>query len=503
MNHIENTNKAIAINSIILYVKLIIVTIFGLLTTRFALRALGVVDFGLFSVVGSIITFIAIFNTIMVATSNRYISVAIGKGNAKSTNEQFNICLVIHSLIAVITILLALPLGDFYIINFINYDGNIGDAVWVYNFSLIGSVISFIGVPYNGLLMAKERFAVFCITDILIYFCRLVIAYMLIWFFENKLIVYALTQGIFSASATVIYIVYCKRHFKDIIRWNFVKDKGKYTDILYFSGWVSFGAFATVGKSQCAALLVNTFFNTIMNAALGLANTVNGLLTTFANAVAQPIAPQITKSYSRGDMKRCDMLLVWSIKVTYFVMLVVSLPFLINADWIFGIWLGQIPDYVIPFTKLIIIDTLISSLNSGISNFIFASGKIKRYQLSINLLRFAAIIGAFFVLKLGAPASSLLYVYIFFSVLIFFTGQYVLKITLHYNNALLWKNSYVPSLLVTLFSFPLLMLQNLGLHPIMQYIIGEIWLLNLIYLIGLNKSDRRYITSKIRDINIL
>lgn len=152
----ENTNRAIAINSIILYFKLAIITVTGLLTTRFALQALGVNDFGLFSVIGSIISFITIFNTIMVATSNRFISVALGKGNNEVVNEQFNLCFLIHVVIAIFTLLIFIPLGDYYIKNYLNYTGDISTAVDVFRFSVIGSVISFIGVPYNGLLVAKK-----------------------------------------------------------------------------------------------------------------------------------------------------------------------------------------------------------------------------------------------------------------------------------------------------------------------------------------------------------
>lgn len=492
----ENTNRSIVINSIILYGKLIINTFCGLFTTRYALSALGVDDFGLFAVLGSIVSFISIFNTIMVATSNRFISIAIGKGNNNLINKQFNICLSIHTAIAIATLLIALPIGYIYINNYLQYSGERSDALIVYSFTTIGSIISFIGVPYQGLLMAKERFWIFSLTDSISHILKLIVTILLVHFFKHKLIIYACSQGILTMSATVVYYLYCNTRFKELVKFKFYKKKEEYIKILKFSGWVSYGAIAVIAKGQGAAVIVNTFFNTAMNTALGLANTVGALLNTISANIAQPIAPQITKSYSAGDYRRTDDLLVMSTKYTYLMMLFFSLPFLKEAEWILSLWLGEVPEYVKTFTILIIVETLITSLNSGISNIIFASGKIALYQILINTLRFIAIIVAYFVLKGGAPAHSLLNTYIVFSIIIFFTIQYVLQRTLNYDNLKLWKNSYFPSIAITILLIPILIV-NMGTHSIVNIIFIECIYIILVYLIGLNKKERSAIKHQV------
>lgn len=494
----ENTNKAIAINSIILYGKLLVMMVTALLTTRFALQALGITDFGLFSVLGSIISFIAIFNTIMLSASNRFISIAIGKGVEKEINEQFNICLIIHIGIAIATLLVAIPAGDWYIYNYINFDGDINKAISVYHYSVIGSVISFIGVPYNGLLMAKERFIVFSITEIVTHIFKLAIAISIVYAFEEKLLIFAFSQAAMTAIPTVIYWLYCKRHFAPYVDFHVIKDKQKYKDIFNFSSWVAFGAFATVGKNQGAAVLVNAFFNTAMNTALGLASTVNGLITSFANNISQPMAPQITKSYAQGDRARCEELLVMSTKYTYLVMLCISAPFFVNPQWIFELWLGEVPSYVVEFTTLIIIDALITSLNSGISNIIFASGKIKWYQIIINTLRLVAISIAYIVLKVGGPAPSLLYAYIVMSIFIFIAGQLILHKTLEYDNSILIKQSYLPSVTVSVIFFILVYLNNFSWHPLVQLALFELLLVLIIVLIGLNGREQKYLFNLVK-----
>ena len=181
----ENTNRAIAINSIILYGKLAITTICSLLTTRFALQALGVVDYGLYAVLGGIISFISIFNTIMLSTSNRFIAVAIGKGDMDEANKQFNVNLSIHVAIAVFVLLIAYPIGDWYIPRYVNYEGPLSNAMMVYCISILCSAMSFVGVPYNGLLMAKEKFIVFSFVDVVSHILKLIVAWLLVFHFYH------------------------------------------------------------------------------------------------------------------------------------------------------------------------------------------------------------------------------------------------------------------------------------------------------------------------------
>lgn len=297
------------------------------MTTRFALQALGVDDFGLFSVVGGVISFIAIVNTIMISTSNRFIATAIGKGDMKLINNTFSVNVVIHVLIAVITLAVAYPLGDWYILNFINYGGDIQTVMTVFHITIIGSVISFIGVPFNGLLIAKERFLVFSTAEIIASITKVIVSYSLIYFFVNKLLVYSLTICLTTAFPTFVFIVYCRKLFPQIVAFHFVKEWTPYREVLAFSVWVGYGAIATVSKNQGAALIVNRFFNTTMNTALGLANSVNSIILTFANSISKSISPQIVKSYAAGDKERSETLVVMASKYSFLILLLVASPF--------------------------------------------------------------------------------------------------------------------------------------------------------------------------------
>lgn len=492
----ENTNKSLTVNTLILYARLAVTSICGLFTTRFALEALGVSDYGLFSVIGSIISFIAIINTIMVSTSNRFIAVAIGKGDIADANKQFNVCLTIHIAIAICTIIFAFPIGSWYINNYLNYDGDINNALMIFRFTVFASVITFIGIPYNGLLTAKENFIVFCIPDIISHILKLLVAYLLVSHFEQKLMIYSLSIAIFTAYPVLVYIIYCYRHYHEISALKFVKDKKSYKDIFAFSSWVGYGAIAYVGKAQGSAILVNAFFSTVMNTALGIANSINSIIVSFAQNVAQPIAPQITKSYASGDIERSRHLLVLSTKLTFLVMFLVSSPFLVGANWILEHWLGTVPDYATLFTILVIVDALIDSMNSGIKNIIFASGRIKLFQVAASTLKLMAIFAAFIALKMGCPAYSLLLVYIAFSVLVFFTNQWVLNRTLKFDNAFLWQKSYLPSMLIVALFSPCFFMR-FCIAQSYAILFSFTYLCILILFVGFTRSERQYIFSMI------
>lgn len=492
----ENTNKAIVINSLVLYVKMVLITIASLLTTRFSLQALGVDDFGLFSVLGGIISFISIFNTVMLSTSNRFLAVAIGKGNTEDINRVFNVNLSIFVAIAIIVILISYPIGDWYINNYINYNGLKENAMIVFLLSIAGSIISSIGIPYNGLLVAKEKFILFSIVEVICYIAKLIVAYLLISHFVNKLGIYAATMALMTAVPAIVYMVYCNLKFQELVKLRIVYDRSLYKEIFNFSGWVAFGAFASIAKGQGAALLVNGFFNTAMNTALGLANSINCYIGLFSQNAAQPMAPQITKSYAVGDTVRTNDLLVMSTKFTFLLMLLVSTPFFVGCEWIMHLWLGNVPPYAVSFTLILVIDSLVGSFNQGVSNVIFASGKIRTYQIVINVLRLLSLLVGYIVLKNGFPPEGLLLTYVCFSLVIVLTTQVILNRTLHFDNNVLIRKSYIPSLIVICICVPIYVFKFTDI-PLLNIFIAMLWVLIAEVMFGFSKKERQYVMSKL------
>lgn len=487
--NLENTNKAIAINTIILYVRLGITLVCGLLTTRFALQALGVVDFGLISVVASIIIFINIVNTTMLGSSNRFIAAAIGRGDVDDINKTFNVNLVIHLFIAILTLLVALPIGYWYIHHFVNYDGPISNAWMVFLISIIGSVISFIGVPYHGVMLARERFLAFSLTDVFFTLFKLMMTYLLLFHFSNKLLVYALVIGFNTACPAIIFYLYCKKCFPETVKIRIVKERNKYKEVLVFSVWVGYGAFVQVGQTQCAALLINAFFNTIMNTALSVANHLKSAVSLFTANLTKPIAPQITKCYAAGNFERCITLMVFISKISFLSTFFIATPFLIETRYIINLWLGSVPEYSVLFSRLIVLDIVVGSFNAGIAEYIFAGGRIKTYQLLVNTFLFLSIVVGYIVLRLGYPAYTLMIVYVIFSFLALILRQIILHKEYKFDNMILIKKAYLPSIAVVTLSLPLFFIQ-FGLHPVLRIFLIMLYEVLVMFFVGLNSNER-------------
>ena len=485
----ENTNKAIAYNSMVLYAKMAITTICALLTTRFGLQALGVVDYGLYSLLGGIVSLMSVLNSIMVSTSNRFIAVSLGKGEFDEANKQFNVNLTIHVAIAIIVLIIAYPIGYWYIHRFVNYDGPLSNAMMVYCISILGSIISFISVPYTGLLMAKEKFIVFSGVDAIVHIIKMIVAWLLLTHFTHKLLIYTLTFAILQAVPVFFYMLYCSRKFPSLVRLRKVRDRSIYNNVFKFSAWIGIGALAHTGKVQGASIVVNSFFNTVMNSAMGVAANVNSYVTIFAHNITQPMAPQITKSYAAGNKNRTDDLLVMSTKYGYLFTLLTGALFLAEPEWIMQLWLGEVPPYATTFLILFIVDSLVLSLNSGIQNIIFASGKLGLYQSLTSILNILSVLFGFFVLRAGAPAYFLTITYIIVSVIRFVVIQWALHRTLNYDNSILWKRSYIPSIVVTLLYVPALFIPDFS-YPFIKLIITFVYLCVLEFYVGLSKDER-------------
>lgn len=492
----ENSNKSIAINSIVMYIRLAIVSVCGLLYTRFSLQALGVDDYGMYAVVGGIVAIIAISNSIMISVSNRFIAVAVGQGNAEDINKAFNVNIVIHIFIAIATLILAIPIGHWYIAHYVNYAGNMQDVYMVCDISIIASAISFIGVPYNGLLLARERFFVYCSTDVGAALLKLVVTWLLIDHWENKILIYTLTMAIMTAYPTLVFIAYCRHHYPDIVRFRMIRDIKAYFHVLTFSLGVGIGTLTGIIKLQGTQLIINVFFNTTINSAIAIANTVNQLIQMFANNINKSIAPQIYKSYSANNENRYTYLVCLASRMTYMVMLMISLPFLLIPESLFGLWLKEIPDGTLLFSRLMIIDILIVSLNAGIVDLIFASGKIYLYQIVVNILVGISVVAGFIAIKAGFGSESLFYCYMFFSAIIFFVRPIIMLRVVKFRVSSLIKDSYIPVFIVSLLTAPVFILRN-HLNAWLLIIIAMLWYMIIVWIIGLNSMEKNKIISYI------
>ena len=327
-------NKTLAKNSLLLYFRLIVVTIVGLITTRIVVRNLGVSDYGLYNVVGSIVVMMNFLNTVMVSTTYRYIAYELGKGKEGNVNKIFNISFSIHLALILIVILLAETLGIWYIRNYLNINPNkLHDAIFVFRFSILATVINIFSIPFQGLVTALEKFSVKAIIEILRSVVKLIFVILLAYYLGNKLRFYSVLMAIATVIPSFLFIIYCTKKYPLFTKIKVQRDVPKYKEMLGYSGWIMIGAAASVGKNTGTPIIVNYFFGTILNAAYSIANQINNFLILFTQGLTEAAIPQITKNFSGGNNKRVLNLAAYISKYSFLLLLLPALPILLETNF--------------------------------------------------------------------------------------------------------------------------------------------------------------------------
>lgn len=491
----ENTN--IAKNAIIIYIRLAITALVGLLSSRFVIRALGASDFGLYNVVGSIVTMMAFVNIVMVTTTYRYVAYEIGKGVAGSVNKVFNTSLMIHFIIALIVFILSATLGELYINNYLKVDpSKIGDAEFVFWTAIGSCMISIVSVPYTGLLTAYEKFSVMAVVEIIHRLIVLVASISLMFFLGNRLRLYGICVGGFNALSSLSYIVFCHIKYHSQIAFHFQKDRGLYKKMAGYSGWIALGAASSIGQTQGAAIIVNHFFGTILNAAYGIANTIYNMVSQFSRAISQAAAPQITKNYSGRNEQRSVELASYISKYTVFFMLFFAVPIIVETDFILDLWLGKdaVPPYSSVMVKLMLINLTIGGMGEGIATLIQATGKIKIFQIIGSFITLSSLPIACFLYANNAEPYVIIICFIIGAAINLSVRPYLLYKLIHFDVRRLLDISYFKIIYVVLCIVPMYCLVQLFDDSWMRFLIviplSMIYLLAVIWLVGTDKNER-------------
>jgi len=423
-----NENFLIFKNSGILFLRLLVTSIIGLFTSRFVIQSLGASDFGLYNVVGGLVIIIAFLNTVMTSTTYRFIAFEMGRNNKEGVNKVFNISLIIHICLALLVLILTETAGIYYVKNYLKINpGKLNDAIFVLRFSTYATIFSILSIPYQGLVTAQEKFATQAVIELVKSILVFLVAFALVYYIGNKLKFYAYLIAVVNLVPTLLFLYYCRRKYSEIVKWNFQRWGPKYKEMLSFSGWITLGAAASVGQTSGSALIINTFFGTVLNATFGIANQVNSIVLVFARNLGQAAIPQITKSFSSGNLERTISLSAYISKYTFFLMLLPALPILLETDYLLNLWLGELPPYTGIFCQLMIINALIGGLGGGLPAVIQATGKIKYFQIILSATALLSLPIAYFLFKVGCPPFSILVAFIITALINVVSWQVLLK----------------------------------------------------------------------------
>lgn len=479
---------------------MLITSIIGLVATCILLQSLGASDFGLYSVVGGIVVMMAFLNTVMVSTTYRYIAFELGKGDLVGANQVFNISLVIHLSLALLLILFAETLGRFYIQHYLNVPfDRVDDAIFVFRFSVLGTFFSIISIPFQGLITAQEKFSIRASIEIFRSLLRLCAVLIILCYLGNRLRLYSVLMMIVMLAPPALFFVYSRKKYSSIIRWNFQRNINKYKEMIGFSGWILLGAGASIGKVQGAALIINSFFGTILNASFGIANQINSIILVFSKNLGQAAVPQITKSYSSGNSERTIQLGFYIPKYSFFLMLLPALPILLETNFILELWLKEVPQYTYVFIKLMLINALIDIMHTGIPAVVQATGNIKWYQIILSTISLLSLPASYILFTLGYPPYSILLTYIVSSIVMVVVQLFLLKSVISFNVKEFIKKSYLKIFYVAIFVSPLFFIRNLYQQSITRFILismlALIWVLTAVYVVGIEKKEKAFVVS--------
>lgn len=501
-NQSENT-KRIAKNTLMLYVRTFIVLCVTLYTSRVVLNTLGVVDYGIFCIVGGVIGVFSVISGSLSASISRFITFEIGHGDYNQLKRIFSTSLNIQIFIS----LLLLVLGELIGVWFLNSKMNIPSerlyaANWVLQSSLLSFVLGIITLPYNACIIAHERMSVYAYISIAEVFLKLFIVYMLFVSSADKLILYACCLFMVSMIMQFSYICYCRKHFPES-RYVWIYDSQLIKKMTGFAGWSLFGNGAYMLNVQGVDILINLFFGLTFNAARGIASQVQNAVLQFVNNFTVAVNPQITKSYASGDMEYMHNVMCRGSKFAYYLLLLFTVPIVCEADYILYLWLKVVPENAPIFLRLTLFGALVTILGNPILAGITASGNIRQYQIWITVFGCLVFPFTWLAYELGASVIMAYVIYIIVYFLLNFVRLYFAKKLLLFPIRIYLKKVMFPVFLVSVLVFivPLLLLSVMHESFVRLCLITGVSVLltlGIIYQYGLDKLERSFIMNKLK-----
>lgn len=413
----SDDNKRIAKNTMFLYVRTFVSMVIGLYTSRKILEILGADDFGIFNVVGGIITMLAFLNNSMSAATQRFLTIELGRGDRQAFRRVFSMCVVIHVAIAIFALLLGETIGLWFVNTHLNIPlDRMTAANFVYQTSLLSTVIIIIQQPYIAAIISHERMHVCAYVGLGESVAKLIIVFMLLLSSFDRLIIYALLFLFVQIISCIIYRVYCLRNFSDC-RIKFTTDKTLLKNIVNFTGWNMFGTLAWIFKDNGSSILLNLFGGTAINAARGIASTLYNASNTLVGGFQSAVNPQLTKNYAADDREATCRLLYRSSRVSYILMFIVMLPLFLECPFVLDLWLVDVPENTVLFTRIVLIEALAATLQGPMITALMATGNIKWYQIVVGGILLLNIPVAYLLMKAGGHIAIPLIVSLIFVII--------------------------------------------------------------------------------------
>lgn len=499
----SENNKRIAFNTIFMYIRMFVTMGLGLYTSRIVLKTLGVDDYGLYNVIGGIIAMFSFINGAMTNTTSRYITFFLGKNDKGRLGDIFSMSFLIHIFIALIIVLLGETIGLWYLYEIMVVpDGRFTAALWLYQLSIFTMVINILYVPFNALIVAYERMSAFAYISILEAFIKCLIALSIAYSPFDKLIYYGVLMFLSTLIVILTYYIYCKRHFKETqIHWFW--DKKTFNEMSRFAGWSLFGNFSYVFYSQGINLILNIFSGTAVNAARGIAVQVESIVRQFIGNVQTALNPQIIKSYADGDNKRMITLIFASSRYCFYLIYLLVLPLILEAEYLLDLWLDEVPEHTVNFVRITLLMTTIDALSNPLFTANLATGRLKIYQTTLSVISFLLMPITYFAMKYTLIPETVFLCLFVCKILEQIARVFIAKKQINMSISLYFKKIVFTNIIICIVAtiFPIMAYKFLPPNFIGFVCVCALSILSIIITVivfGINNEEKKYISNVIK-----
>lgn len=502
-NH-SRDQKTIAKNTVMLYLRMIVLMIVSLYTTRVILNVLGETDYGIYNIVGSVVVSMVFIQNSLMSATQRFLSYEMGLRDKGDVAKVFSSSLNIHIKFLVIVFAFLETVGLWFLNRVLDIPPDrMLAANIVYQFSILTFCLNLLRIPYNSIIVSYESMNIFAALSIAEAFLKLSIVIALKYFFSDKLIAYGILVFIITFVINEFYIRYCRKYYKEDTRFNIHGDKIVIKKLQGFLGWNMLGGVTGVAVNEGPNYFMNYYLGVTVNAAMGIAKQVSGAIYQFASNFQVAFNPQIVKAYASQDKEYLFSLINKTSLLSFYLLFIFAFPIILCADFIFQIWLVDVPEYAVIFSIVIMIGQLISALAGPLWMVAHATGDIKLYQIIISIILLTIIPASFIILEIGLPPYYVLIFQVFLQFLVYIYRLWFAKVHVNFplNNYI--KEVVLKCLFLTALIIPIPLLlssmANTMLQKLLLMILSIIISGCVFFFLGLDKATRSTLVNYLRN----
>lgn len=497
-------NRRLAKNTAYLYIRMLFVMLISVYTSRIILSNLGVVDYGIYNVVGSVVALFSFLQTAMANASHRFIAHALGKNESGLLKNIFSTSLELHFLVAVIIVLLSETIGLWFFYNkLVIPQDRMTSAFVVLQISILSCFVSICQVPLNAEIIAHEKMQFYAYLSIIDVVFKLGVVFLITIIPYDKLISYASLLLVVQIIIFLIYTIYCRRSFQEC-RFSFIFDKGLFKEMASFASWNLFGHLSSSLSAQGCNMLLNMFFGPALNAAKGVAQQVESAVMQFMVNFLTAVTPQITKSYAADNKERVFFLLFSSTKFSFFLYIIIALPLFFELDQVLSVWLVEVPDHTSNFLRLLLIAHLTSSFFQPLNQACMATGKAGKFLAARGVTFLFVLVFTYIVFKLGFVPESMYLVQIVFLFISIYVQLSIVAPLISLSKIYYFKKTVVPLVLtlITVIPLPFIICHFYQPSLLRFLVVCAVCVISVIlsfFYIGLERQERQMVVNLLHE----